>query len=60
METKKDKKDVNAETRVKSIESYYSVLSALKVEKNMGKLVKTHLIKKTKKELARILTANNR
>jgi len=54
-EEKKKEKELKPEEKIKQ---YRLVLKAIQFQRKMGKLEKTHRVKKIKKEIARFLTLN--
>ncbi|WNE41068.1 MAG: hypothetical protein mread185_000525 [Mycoplasmataceae bacterium] len=61
MNKQENKPEIKKElTKEELLISYRSALSVLKIKSKMGQLAKTHQIKQLKKEIAKILTFNNK
>jgi ribosomal protein L29 len=61
MDKQEKKPEVKKElTREELLAGCRSALNALKFKSKMGQLVKTHQIKELKREIARLLTSNNK
>lgn len=61
MDKQEKKPEIKKEpTKEELLSGYRSALSVLQMKSKMGQLVKTHQIKQLKKEIARLLTSNNK
>lgn len=61
MDKKEKKSEVKKElTREELLVGYRSALNTFKLKSKMGQLVQTHQIKQLKREIARLLTSNNK
>lgn len=61
MDKKEKKTEVKKElSKEEFLVSCRSTLTALKIKSKMGQLVKTHQLKNLKKEIARLLTVDNK
>ena len=63
IKTNKENKEAKAKrplSKEELLAQYRAALTVLRMKNKMGQLVKTHQIKELKKEIARLLTKNNK